>query len=340
MHAIIYTEFGESNVLHLVEREVPLPQPNEVLVQLHLSGVNPTDWKSRSGSSGKPAFPEIVPNQDGAGVITAVGSAISPERVGERVWVYEAQHNRADGTAQEYIAINAKNAVELPESASFELGASLGVPAITAHRCLTIGESGPARLEAGSMSGQTILVAGGAGAVGHAAIELARWAGATVIATVSSDQKAQYARSAGAHHVVNYREDDAAEKIRSIEPGGVDLIVEVSSVTNLDLNTQILRPSGAIAIYASGSEPLSLEIRTMMRLNARLQFVYLYLVDDQAKAAAIADISDALDAEALHVGEDYGLPLVYFPLSKTAEAHQSVENHAVGKVLINTIEAH
>jgi NADPH2:quinone reductase len=339
VRAVIYTTFGDPNVLQIVERDVPLPEPHEVLVQLHRSGVNPTDWKSRQGSSDKPAFAEIIPNQDGAGVITAVGSSIDTGRVGERVWIYEAQHGRAYGTAAEYIAIDAGHTVTLPDTASFDLGASLGVPAITAHRCLTVGVNGPRRLTPGSMIDQTVLVAGGAGAVGHAAIELAGYAGAKTITTVSSPVKAELARRAGADVVINYNDDDAAQQIRSVAPDGVDLIVEVSSVTNLALNEKVLKEGGTISIYASGPDPLTLEIRTMMRLNARLQFVYLYLVPLDAKATGIEDITAALREGVLRVGDAFGMPLGHFSLEETKRAHQAVEDHFVGKVLIDIVSA-
>jgi NADPH2:quinone reductase len=187
------------------------------------------------------------------------------------------------------------------------------------------------------MVGRTVLIAGGAGAVGHAAIELARWSDATVIATVSGDLKADYARRAGAHLVCNYHDADVAQRIRAHAPDGVDLIVEVAAVENLELDASILATNGSIAIYASGTEPLALDIRRMMTLNARLQFVYLYTIPAEAKRRAIADIGDALEAGALGVGEERGLPLVRFALEETAEAHRAVEAGAVGKVLIDVV---
>lgn len=337
MRAVIYTTPGGTEVLEVVEREVPLPKPHEVLVQLHVSGVNPTDWKSRRGSGPELAFPEIVPNQDGAGVITAVGSEVSDKRIGERVWIYEAAHERAFGTAEEYIAIDEHHAIALPERATFDLGATLGVPAITAHRCLTVGVDGPSRLGPGTLAGQTVLVAGGAGAVGHAAIELARWSEATVIATVSNKPKAELATAAGANFVLNYRDESVADQIRTIAPEGVDLIVEVSAVVNDQLNVRVLKQSGTIAIYASGTDPLSLDIRTMMKLNARIQFVYLYNVPRRAKDYAIEDISHALEDDALSAGAHRGLPLIRFSLENAAYAHRAVEEGAVGKVLIDII---
>lgn len=337
MRAVVYQSLGGPEVLKVVERETPVPEPHEVLVQLHLSGVNPTDWKSRSGTGKVVAYSEIVPNQDGAGIITAVGSEVSSKRVGERVWIYEACHGRSQGTAEEYIAIDEKNAVALRDKTSFELGASLGIPAITAHRCLTVGSLPSEHLEPGSLSGQTILVAGGAGAVGHFAIQLARWAGARVVTTVSNDAKGALAERAGADFIVNYRKSDAASQIRSFAPDGVDDIIEVSSVTNAALNAQVLKDGGSIVIYASGPEPLTIDIRSMMRINAALQFVYVYTIPKRAKRAAVKDINRALKAGVLSVGEDHGLPTIYFTLDRTAEAHRAVESGAIGKVLIDVM---
>jgi NADPH:quinone reductase len=232
MKAIIYSQSGDPDVLRLVERPTPEPGPGEVRVRVKVSGVNPTDWKARRGAGpGQPlAYPEVVPNQDGAGVVDAVGPGVERLGVGQRVWLWEAAWERADGTAQEYVVVPERQAVALPEGASFDLGASLGIPALTAHRCLTASAAGPSRLAPGALTGRTVLVAGGAGAVGHAAIELARWAGAEVVTTVSSPEKAALARAAGAYHVVDYRAEDAAEAIRKVAPGGVDIVVEAGAV--------------------------------------------------------------------------------------------------------------
>ncbi len=191
MRAMAYSQTGDSSVLHFVERDVPEPGAGEVRVNVVVSGVNPTDWKARAGARpGRPTpFPEVVPNQDGSGVVDAVGSGVGGFEVGDRVWVYLAAHERPTGTAQEYAVLPAERVVHLPDAASFELGASLGVPAMTAHRALTVADGGPARLGRGALDGRTVLVAGGAGAVGHAAIQLARWSGARVITTVSSPRR-------------------------------------------------------------------------------------------------------------------------------------------------------
>src|SRR5919201_3894457 len=248
MRAIVYSQAGGPEVLRLVERPVPEPGPGEVRVAIRVSGVNPTDWKARRRQL---AFAEVVPNQDGAGVIDAVGAGVDPSRVGERVWLWEAAWQRADGTAQEYVVVPERQAVRLPDGVSFDVGASLGIPALTAHRCLTVSELGPRRLAPGELAAQTVLVAGGAGAVGHAAIQLARWAGARVLSTVSGDDKAKLARAAGAEQVVNYRSPDAAEQIRRVAPDGVDVIVEVAPGANAALDAAVLAANGTVAVYAA-----------------------------------------------------------------------------------------
>lgn len=337
MRAIVHERTGGPEVLRLVERDAPEPADGEVVVRMAVSGVNPTDWKTRAGKQpGDPlAFRAVVPNQDGAGTIVAVGPGVDPGRVGERVWVWEAAWERADGTAQELVALPAAKAVALPEGASFDLGAGLGIPALTAHRTLTVGVNGPTSLGPDALRGTTVLVAGGAGAVGHAAIELALWSGATVVATVSSPEKEALARAAGAEHVVNYREPGAAEAIRGMAPDGVDLVVEVASVANSALDLDVLAESGTVAVYASENEPLALPTRRCMRLNARYQFVFVYTVPPAAKARAVEDVSRAVAAGVLRVGDDAGLPLHRFPLERTADAHAAVEAGAVGKVLID-----
>ncbi len=338
MKAIVYSETGNPSVLHLVDRDIPEPEAGEVRVRIVISGVNPTDWKSRRGSKDGEVLPfdDIVPNQDGAGVIDAVGPGIDRLKVGDRVWTALAAYQRAaSGTAQEFTVLPAERVYLLPDAASFELGASLGVPAITAYRALTVSADGPSRLSPGALAGRVVLVAGGAGAVGHAAIQLARWAGATVITTVSSSAKGELATSAGAHYAVNYRETDAAAEIRRLAPDGVDLIVEVAPTRNAELDAAVLRNHGLIAVYASTGEPLTLDIRTHMTLNVRYQFLLLYTLGQEVLDAAAADINAAIIDGALPIGEDAGLPLHRFDLAHTADAHAAVEDNVVGKVLID-----
>jgi NADPH2:quinone reductase len=333
MRAIVYRSGGGPEVLTEVQRRVPEPGAGEVLVRVHVSGVNPTDWKSRSGAADDQV--ERVPNQDGSGVVEAVGSGVDQERVGERVWLWESAWQRTDGTAQEYVALPAAQAVPLPDGASFDLGASIGIPAVTAHRALTVAEAGPHRLAPGALTGRTVLVAGGAGAVGHAAIELARWAGADVVATVSSEEKAGLARAAGAA-VVNYRTEDAVARIRELAPRGVDVVVEVSPAVNAELDVAVAAPGATVAFYANnGGDKMSVPIRPSMTTNLRWQGILLYTMPSGAKAAAIEDVSAAVRDGALRVGVEAGLPLHRYPLARTADAHAAVEAGAVGKVLID-----
>lgn len=341
MKAITFSRTGDSSVLQLSDRDVPEPGTGEVRVRVVLSGVNPTDWKRRSGATPGQGleFPELVPNQDGAGVVDAIGAEVTDLAVGDRVWVFMAQHERPGGTAQEYVVLPATNVVALPDGVGFEVGASLGVPAMTAHRALTVAEDWPARLAPGSLEGATVLVAGGAGAVGHAAIQLARWAGARVITTVSGPEKAALATAAGAHHVVNYKTGDAATAIRDIAPDGVDIIVEVAPAQNAALDAAVANNRASIAIYANnGGDSFTLDIRPNMMVNARYQFLILYTVGDEALRHAREDVTAAAAAGALEVGEDAGLPLHFYDLENTAAAHDAVEAGVTGKVLIRVGE--
>jgi NADPH2:quinone reductase len=336
MKAIVYNEAGGPEVLRLVERSIPEPGRGEVRVRIHISGVNPTDWKVRSAPVGSLPFPEMVPNQDGAGVIDAVGPGVATSRLGERVWIWEASYARADGTAQELVVLPSHQAVSLPASASFALGASLGIPFLTAHRCLTVADSGPQRLGPGTLKGRTVLVTGGAGAVGNAAIQLARWSDATVIATISTDEKAVLAHAAGAQHVINYRSQDVARAARDVAPAGIDLIVEVAPAVNAAINASVLAPAGTIAIYANeGANELALSVGSMLTPNVRLQFVGVYTVPPSAKAAAVEDVSAAIASGFIRIGTDGGLPLHRYPLENAALAHAAVEGLIVGKVLID-----
>lgn len=223
----------------------------------------------------------------------------------------------------------------LPGDAAFDLGACLGVPAVTAHRALTSG-AGAARLGPGAMTGQRVLVQGGAGAVGNAAIQLAVWSGATVITTVSSDEKGALATGAGAHHVVDYRTRDAAAAIRELAPDGVDLIAEVAPAVNNDLDLAVAANGATVAIYANnGGDKFTVDIRPTFAQNLRYQFLLLYTLEPARLAAAAQDVTAAIGAGALRAGEQAGLPLHHYPLEDTAAAHDAVERGVVGKVLID-----
>ncbi|WP_375430535.1 NADPH:quinone reductase [uncultured Friedmanniella sp.] len=342
MKSIVYRTTGDPSVLTLVERPIPKPGPGEVRVNLAVSGVNPTDWKSRRGSKSGDRLPfaEVTPNQDGAGTVEAISpeaAELNPQlEVGDPVWIFLAQHLQPGGTAQEYVTVPVEHVVRLPDGVSFDVGASLGVPAMTAHRALTVAEQGPTRLSPGALADRTVLVAGGAGAVGHAAIQLARWAGATVVTTVSSEVKAVLARAAGAHHVVNYRESDAAAEILAAAPDGVDLVVEVAPGPNAALNLTVLANHGTIAVYANnGGDSVTFDVRPFFARNLRLQGLLLYTVGEDALQVAAEDITVALRAGVLDVGEAAGLPITRFPLEQTAHAHAAVEADTVGKVLID-----
>jgi NADPH2:quinone reductase len=320
MRAALYEKLGPADVIRLGEIPRPEPATGEVRVKVVLSGVNPTDWKSRSAGPGKEmAYPYVVPNQDGAGVIDAVGSEVSEARLGERVWLYLAQWQRQQGTAAEWICLPSERVVSLPAEASFELGASLGVPALTAAHAL---------FADGPLAGKHVLVSGGAGAVAHFAIELARFRGARVLTTVSSKEKADLAREAGADVVVNYREEDAAASLREAAPAGLERIVEVAP-SNVRLDAEVLAPHGTVVMYASTDEDPPLPVRALMGPNATLRFMLLYTLTGQQLRKAVSEVSAALDAGALSE-----LPVHRFPLEETAAAHGAVEQGAVGKVVV------
>ena len=320
MKAAVYDATGPArDVLKVTEVERPEPGPGEVRVRVHVSGVNPTDAKSRSGATPRPIDGFQIPDQDGAGVIDAVGAGVDPARVGQRVWLFLAAAGRKWGTAAEWTVLPERQAVPLPDGVDLELGANLGVPAITAHRCV---------FADGPVSGQTVLVAGGAGAVGHFAIELAKRAGARVIATVSGPEKGELARAAGADLVLNYREQDVAAQVRSF-CGHLDRVVEVALAANLETDLAASGPGTVVVTYAATPPDPVLPVRACMSANVTLRFVLLYGVPAAAVDAAVVDITAALRA-----GELTPLPAHRFPLDDIAAAHEAVENGVTGKVLV------
>ncbi|SDG03950.1 NADPH2:quinone reductase [Lentzea fradiae] len=344
MKAVVYSRHGGPEVLSLTERDVPEPGPGEVRVRVVVSAVNPTDWKARTGLvlADAPDIPETVPNQDGAGVVDAVGPDVTGYAVGDRVWlILAAAYGPDAGTAQEYAVLPVEKLAPLPDGVGFDEGAGFGIPALTAHRALTVGEDGPSRLAPGALEGKTVLVSGGAGAVGNAAIQLARWAGAVVVTTVSNDAKAALAEAAGAHHVLRYPDAQLGSRIREIAPEGVDLVVEVAASVNAELNLEVLRTRGTIAIYGDdrGTGMLSLEFMANVSLNVRYQYLVLYTVGVDKLLAGAEDVNAALADGGLRLGEDRGVPVHRFPLADTAEAHRAVENGVTGKVLIDVSPA-
>ncbi len=275
-------------MLQVGERDTPAPQAGEVLVRLACSGINPSDVKKRAGS-----FPNllddgfVIPNSDGAGVIEAVGGGVAASRVGERVWVYQAQFARRFGTAADYVAINASRAPRLPDAATFEVGACLGIPVMTAHR--SVFADGP-------VQGQTILVTGGAGRVGHYAIQWASQSGARVIATASSAADRHVARDAGAEIIVNHKDTDWGAQLLDATNGAlVDRVVDVEFGANLPTVLDVIRVGGVIASYSSTkvSEPV-LPFFQMMYKDLTLRLVIVYAMPETAKQVAIQDIEDSL----------------------------------------------
>jgi NADPH:quinone reductase len=317
VRAALYDRHGAAReVLRVEDVERPEPGPGEVRVRVEFSGVNPTDWKSRSGATLRPMDGFQIPHHDGA-----VGAGVDAGRIGQRVWLWLAAAGRRWGTAAQWTVVPEHAAVPLPHGASAELGASLGVPAITAHVCL---------FADGPLDGKTVLVAGGAGAVGHFAIELAKHAGARVITTVSGPHKAELAAKAGADLVVNYREPDVVDQISSFAgEKGVDHVVEVALGANLQLDLAVTRPGARIVTYAAEATDPVLPVRACMTANMVLRFMLLYEVPAEALRRAASDVTAALADGALTE-----LPATKFPLDEIAAAQDAVENAAVGKVLV------
>jgi NADPH:quinone reductase len=323
--AAVYERPEHPTALEVLEVERPEPGPGEVRVRLAVSGINPSDWKSRlSGSHAHPAGFRVA-HQDGAGVVDAVGDGVDAAIVGERVWVYFASWQRRWGTAAQWTVVPAEKAVPLADSVSFDLGAGLGVPAITAHRCLC--SDGP-------IEGRTVLVAGGAGAVGHAAIQVARAEGARVIATVSGPEKGELAERAGAEVVVNYRDADAAQQLAAVAPDGVDRVVELAPNLNLRLYLGLLAPDAVIAVYGNeGGEPVPVPIWPLMGCNGVIRFVMIYEAPRDAVLEGARRVSE--------IAADGGLtslPVHRFPLSEVVAAQDAVAAGVVGKVLVDIPE--
>ena len=323
MRAAIYERTGPaSEVLRVTELPDPEPGRGEVRVRVCVAAVNPTDWKARLGFPGRPMpFSRQTPGQDGAGEIDAVGAGVDPTRLGETVWVYHAADGRPSGTAAEYVVVPAEQAVQLPEGVSLDQGAALGIPFLTAHRCL---------FADGSIDGAHVLVAGGAGAVGNAAIQLAKRAGTQVITTVSSEAKAKLAREAGADEVVvDYTRADAGAEIGAWAPAGVDRILELALGANLELDLEVLASGGTIVTYATEHTEPQLPVGRLLRQNVRLLFMLVYATPPHALRQGVREITDALVEGALRP-----LPALRFALDEIVAAHEAGERGETGKVLI------
>jgi NADPH2:quinone reductase len=324
MRAAWYERNGEAkDVLQVGELPTPEPGPGEVRVRLRASGVNPADVKRRKGNSRTPApSGRVTPHFDGAGEIDKLGSGVADRRTGQRVWVYEGMWMRSAGTAAEFIVLPAALTEPLDDNASFAEGACFGIPAMTAHRAL---------FADGPVAGKTVLVTGGAGAVGVYALQMARIGGARVIATVSGEEKAKVAREFGADWAVNYRSEDAVQRILELTEGqGVDRIVEVAFGANLPTSLRIIRENGAIASYASDAEPEpKLPFWPLLAKNVTVYPLLVFNMPQAAKRHAQADIARWTRNKAL---KPYLGPR--FPLERIAEAHEAVERGSIGNVVV------
>ncbi|MET1411399.1 NADPH:quinone reductase [Roseibium sp. HPY-6] len=324
MKAAIYQQTGPAaDVLEIVDWDKPTPAAGQVLVKLHASGVNPTDTKTRAG-----IFPiqgewsHVMPHHDGAGVVEAVGADVSEDRVGQRVWLHSVQWDGRDGTAAEYAVAPAENAIVLPENVSFEAGATFGVPLLTAYHAVTMD---------GALNGKTVLVKGGAGAVGNYAIQIAKQKGATVIATVSSEAKGDAARAAGAEHVIDYREDDVILRVQEITNGsGVDHIIEVNLGANAMLLPGLIKNGGFVAAYGSDDFDAAFPMVGAIIQQMRFGFFIVFMLPRAVLRAATEDLTKMLEA-----GQINARIHALFPLEQIAHAHDVVDdNSTIGNVVL------
>jgi NADPH:quinone reductase len=326
MLAAFYERTGPAReVLSVGEIDTPSAGPGEVRVRLACSGVNPSDVKTRAGVRSRTLpFPRMVPHSDGAGVIDQVGAGVPAERLGQRVWVWNGAWGRACGTAAAFIALPSAQAVPLPDGVGFDAGACLGIPALTAYHAVSSG---------GGVAGKTVLVTGGAGAVGHYAIQFARLAGARLIAaTVSNEAKAALARQAGADATINYRTEDVAQRCGALTDGvGIDRIVELDLAANLQADLAALRPDGEITVYGSGKPEVAVPFFPSILKNVRFQFFIVYNLSPADRARAIAGVSGLL-----HEGRLQHNVAARFPLARIADAHELVESGtAAGNVVVD-----
>jgi NADPH:quinone reductase len=322
MRAAYYEANGAAaDVLRIGDMATPEPGPGEVRVKLRTSGVNPSDVKSRAGSTRKIAFPRVVPHSDGAGEIDKVGDGVPASRIGERVWTWTGQWRRAFGTAAEYVVLPGQQAVPLPQSVSFEVGAGIGIPAMTAWYAVTC---------AGVAQGATVFVPGGAGAVGFYAIQMAKMAGARVITSVSSAEKSELATQAGADHIIDYKREDVAARIADITgKRGVDAILEVDLGAGAKLYPTILRAHGQIVVYGTSAQEHVIPAGFCLTNNINVRFILVYETPPTMITRALADISKMLAENRL----THNIALTV-PLDEIVAAHQAVEKGPVGKVVV------
>lgn len=321
MKAAYYETNGSArDVLRVADVEIPAPGPGEVRVKLATSGVNPSDVKSRAGLARKIAFPRVIPQSDGAGVIEEVGDGVAKSRVGERVWIWNGQWKRPFGTAAQSIVLPAAQAVPLPASASFNDGACLGIPALTASHAVELAQAGP---------GMTVLVAGGAGAVSQYAIQFAKARGATVITTVSSDEKAALVKRLGADYAINYRTENVGERIAALTRGGVDAVLEIDLTANAKLIPVTVRPKGRVVVYGTGPQA-ELPASFCLVNSITLAFMLVYELTAAERERAIGEVSRALAA-----GKLVNSVAATYPLAEIVAAHEAVESgRMIGNVIV------
>jgi NADPH2:quinone reductase len=322
MQAVYYERNGAAReVLTVGEVQTPRPGPGEVRVKLAASGVNPSDVKSRQGSTRKIAFPRVVPHSDGAGTIDDVGDGVPKSRIGERVWVWNGQWKRAFGTAAEFIALPAAQAVTLPDNVGFDAGACLGIPAMTAIHAVILADA---------IKNMNLLVSGGAGAVSQYVIQFAKARGANVIATVSSPEKAKAAHEAGADHVIDYKRENVGERVMEItDKRGVDAAVEMDLAANARLIPGVLRPKGRVIVYGTGPEA-TLPAAFCLFNSLRLQFFLVYELDAKEREHSVEAINDALKSGTLL----NRVTQPTFSLADTVAAHEAVERGTIGNVIV------
>jgi NADPH2:quinone reductase len=322
MQAVYYERNGAAReVLTVGEVQTPRPEPGEVRVKLASSGVNPSDVKSRQGSTRKIAFPRVVPHSDGAGTIDDAGDGVPKSRIGERVWVWNGQWKRAFGTAAEFIALPAAQAVTLPDNVGFDAGACLGIPAMTAIHAVILADA---------TKNMNLLVSGGAGAVSQYVIQFAKARGANVIATVSSPEKAKAAHEAGADHVIDYKRENVGERVMEItDKRGVDAAVEMDLAANARLIPGVLRPKGRVIVYGTGPEA-TLPAAFCLFNSLRLQFFLVYELDAKEREHSVEAINDALKSGTLL----NRVTQPTFSLADTVAAHEAVEHGTIGNVIV------